>query len=427
MFLFNKKQYNNNMGSVFFSRLFWIIILFSFIAWFVGILIDPQGSQIDVFHIRMKDFWGDATVVTHFVKDKNPYINPGANYPPLPYMMYYILALVSVVPDGGYQQYYYQPLWSITFFLFLFVTVGMLWQICVKQLQETTHVDAVMVGLTFCLSAPMLYTLERGNAILPSVLFASIFVFYYDSNSKWKKEVALISLAIATSIKLVPGVFGLLLLCNRDWKGVLRVSLYTVLFLFLPFFFFEGGLNNVQRLYHNLYGFLDHYAVDGAVSGTGLVAGVFKLGKSFFGESYGMNVSTYNFLRYISVQVSAVLFLSIFHLEEKWKQAFNLNIILLIFPSVAFQYYFLYSIPVIVLFLNASASRFIENKLTNSMDKMVVLASFIMIYFVYRCSLSNFFDQHFAVLLLTIVGVYYSIQAFRKSGHILPRWLFHGQ
>ena len=102
MFLFNKKRYNNNMGSVFFSRLFWIIILFSFIAWFVGILIDPQGSQIDVFHIRMKDFWGDATVVTHFVKDKNPYINPGANYPPLPYMMYYILALVSVVPDGGY-------------------------------------------------------------------------------------------------------------------------------------------------------------------------------------------------------------------------------------------------------------------------------------------------------------------------------------
>lgn len=107
-------------------------------------------------------------------------------------------------------------------------------------------------------------------------------------------------------------------------------------------FFFEGGLNNVQRLYHNLYGFLGHYAVDGAVSGTGIVAGVFKLGKSFFGESYGMNVSTYNFLRFISVQVSAVLFLSIFHLEEKWKQAFNLNIILLIFPSVAFSITFVF-------------------------------------------------------------------------------------
>ena len=425
MFLFNKKQYNNKV-SFYGSRIFWIIILFSFVAWFVGILIEPQGHQLDIFHIRMKDFWGDATVVTYFVKDKNPYINSGANYPPLPYMLYYILALVSVVPDGGYQQYYHQPLWTMMFFLFLFVTIGLLWQICVKQLHQTTHFDAVMVGLAFCLSAPMLYTLERGNTILPSVLFASIFVFYYDSIIKWKKEIALISLAVAVSIKLVPGVFGFLLLCNRDWKGVFRAAIYTILFLFLPFLFFEGGLDNFQRLYHNLYGFVGHYAVDGAVSGTGIVAGVFKLGKTFFGDGYGMNVTTYNVLRFISVLVSAVLFMSVFHFEEKWKQVFNINIILLIFPSVAFQYYFLYSIPVIVLFLNAliSGSNDDESQFKMTMDRIIIFASFIMMNFVYRCPLSDFFDQHIAVLLLTIVGVYYSIQAFWKSGHVLPRWLF---
>ena len=137
-----------------------------------------------------------------------------------------------------------------------------------------------------------------------------------------------------------------------------------------------------------------------------------------------MTDTIYKPLRMISVEVSFVLFLGLFHFKEKWKQVLNLTIIMLILPSVAFQYYFLLSIPATILFLNSFSDNLCGNMPDISIGKTLIFLSFIMVYFVYRCPLSDFFNYKFAILILTVMGLFYSIQAFIKSRHILPVGFF---
>ena len=405
-------------------KLFWIIILASFIAWIVGLIINPQGHQLDVFFLRMSDFWGDATVVTHLVHERNPYQYQGSIYPPLPYLIYYLFACVSRVPDGGYSQYFYQPAWTMLFVIFIFVNLEFLWHICSKQFQKELQFDAMMIGLAICLSGPMLFAFERGNTIILTIVAITIYIFYYDSDCNWEKELALICLAIASNIKLSPVVFGALLVYNRDWKSICKVILYGILLFFLPFFFFEGGTQNLVRLVHNINSFVTDHVSYSIFYGTGLPAGYFQIVTLLFGKDCGMSVLTYLLIRVISLEISLLLFLGVFHIREKWKQVLNLTLILLILPSVSHEYNILFLIPTTILFLKSFEEEFKSNSMLFSMNKLLVFLSFIMMYFVYRCPLSDFFDQRVAVLILTATGFYYSIKAFKKSNHILPIGFF---
>lgn len=102
-----------------------------------------------------------------------------------------------------------------------------------------------------------------------------------------------------------------------------------------------------------------------------------------------------------------------FYIQEKWKIVFNITLVLLIFPSVSGVYNVLYLIPVTVLFLNS----FLEDKIP--VDKLFVFLGLIMIYFIYRCPISDFFNMHFAIPTLSLVGMYYSIKSFYNSNHVI--------
>ena len=419
MNLLNDIKISAKSGALF-IKLFWVIILFSFIAWLMGLLINPQGHQLDLFFSRMSDFWGDATVVTHFVCERNPYQHQGTNYPPLPYLIYYLFACVSRVPDGGYLHYFYQPAWTMLFVIFIFVNLGILWFICSKQFHKELQFDAMMIGLAICLSGSMLFALERGNTIIPTIVAIAIYIFYYDSACNWKKELALISLAIASNIKLTPAIFGLLLIYTRDWKSIFKAFVYSILLFFLPFFFFEGGIQNLARLIHNINSFVTGHVGYSIINGTGLFAGYFQAATLLFGKDYGISVLAYLLLRVLSAEISLILLLSVFHICEKWKQVLNLTLILLILPSVSHEYNILFLIPATILFLNSFEEELKSKSFQWYVDKGLVFLSFIMIYFVYRCPLSDFFNQHIAIIILTTVGLFYSIKAFKNSNHILP-------
>ena len=411
-FLKKYQLYVNNGD--FYQRLFWIIILFSFLAWLVGLLSDPQGHQLDLFHIRMTDFWGDATVVTHFVSGRNPYQDQGTNYPPLPYLVYYVLARVSAIPGGGYSQYYYQPIWTMFFVLFLFINLFFLCHICAKQINKSLSFDAVMIGLSICLSGSMLFALERGNTIIFAVVTAAIYVFYYDSKLKWKKEIALFCLAVSINIKLTPAVFIMLLVCNKDWKPLVRTMLYSVILFFLPFFFFDGGLYNVFRMMHNITSFATDHVTYNVYNGTGLSSGICQFANIILGLDYEMKVSTYYKLRLISVVISFIMLLGSLSMQEKWKQVLNLTMILLILPPVSHEYNILFLIPASVLFLKSFKERAPIASSKYPIDKIIVFVSFVMIYFVFRCNVSDFFNQRISVWFLMIISCFYSVKEFVK-------------
>ncbi len=104
----------------------------------------------------------------------------------------------------------------------------------------------------FCLfSAPLLFLIERGNILILSLVFAMLFIAYYDHKSKVVREIALICLALSISIKIYPVVFGVVLLNEKKYKELIRAAIYTVFVFFAPFAFF-GGVEGVGKFIRNL-------------------------------------------------------------------------------------------------------------------------------------------------------------------------------
>ena len=403
-----------NINGKLLPRLFWIVILASFFAWFFALLINPHGKQLDLFFLRMADFWADATNTTGYVSGLDPYYNSvnglqHHNYPPLPYLLFYLLAHVSMnpingnfYPLNGYLAYYYQPIWTILFVIALVASLILLFTVCVRQLHFKSYFDSVMVGFSLLLSYPMLFTIERGNVLIIAVLAVTIFVFYYDDECKWKREIALISLATAIGIKLSPSIFVLLLFYKKDWKSLYRVCLYSIIFLLLPLCYFEGGFyNNVLQVLSNIK---LHFMYHSEAYGTGLIASYVKYAKFFWGDNFEVNVIVLAILRFLKVEVAALLLLGSCFLKDKWIVVLNLTLVLLILPSVSGGYCMLYMIPFTVLFLNS----LIDHEKA-SLDKVLVFFCLLLIYFVYRCDMSNFFNYNFAVPILALISSLYSI------------------
>ena len=403
------------------NRLFWVVLLVSFLIWLTMLVSNPHGHQKDIFYIRMNEFLGDAIHVTYMVKDNDPYlINDGriANYPPLPYALYYLLAHAVSASAMDHIEYYYHPVWLMLFFLFLGVSLVLLHAVCVKQLSSIPFLDSCMIVLSLILSYPMLYAIERGNTVIITVLASTIYFFYYDSVCGWKKELALFCLGLATGIKLAPAAFGLLLVCRKDWKAIIRAILYTVFFLVLPFYVFQDGINNFAKMIYHIKMFFMYFTGYANVHGTGLVASYYHIVTHLFKRGYELSSSAYTMLRLISIELAFFLSIGIFHLTEKWKKILNITLVTLILPSASHEYNMLFMIPMTILFLNALVNEKV------SVDKGLLFFSLLMTYFIYRSPVSDFFNYHIAILVFCFVAFYYSVKGIKKSHHILPKDFF---
>ena len=413
------------MKAKYYLRLFWLIILFSFVAWLISIVLNPQGRQLDCFYTRMGEFLGDATYTTGFVSELDPYRNEvnglwNHNYPPLAYVFFYVLAYASndtggtfTYPMSGYLSYYYQPLWTMLFMLALLISVILIYTVCISNFsQKYSRFDTAMAGFALCLSYPMLWVIERGNILIIAIMTFSVFMFYYDSSCKWKKEIALICLAISTGIKISPSIFSLMLVLKKDWGAFLRLIIYIILLLIVPFFCFKDGLQNIPLMINNIKLWFLYRMAGAGITGTGLAASYVKFARLIFGNDYFISEWTYSVLMVISGEVSLILVLGLLQLKEKWKLILNITLVLLILPAVSYRYNVLYFLPFTITFFNVILKEPV------GVDKMVIFGSLIMLFFVYRCPLSELFNYQFAIPILTAIALVYSVKAFVKAKHI---------
>lgn len=396
-----------------YKRFFGIIVILSFIFWLVAIIIDPYSAQREIFFLKMDDFWADATNTTGLTRLRNPYLDStigleNAAYPPLAYAMFYLLARAAGAFPYSYLDYFHQPLWTLLFVITLILAIVMVYTLIIKQFGGVANVDSILVGVAVCVSFPMIHTLERGNIIILAMLALMVYIFYYDSNSKIKKEIAILCLAFAAGLKLTPAVFGVLLIYNKDWKTAIRAVIYGIAACILPFFMFQDGLKNIMYFLHNVS---LHSNNVHAVNGVGLseiisywyTAILYKI----TGSIYKINSTTTLVIAVVRIIISALFIISGFFMKEKWKKILNVSLVLLILPPVSQQYCLLYLIPMMVLFLKKTS---VEKK-HNLWDK-IILISIILICFDYKYS--AWFDvgqRYIAILALITVSVVYSIQA----------------
>lgn len=235
-----------------------------------------------------------------------------------------------------------------------------------------------------------------------AAIFSAFFVFYYDSENKVYKELALICLALAAGLKVTPALLGVLLIYKKDFRAVIRTVLYGLVSFVAPFYLLDGGVSNIQMFLHNMK---LHLMMVSSASGTGLVASYYKIMQLIYGETYVFDDSVYNNVLLFSKIVAVMLLLGMFSLKEKWKIVLNVSLALMLLPSVSGKYCLLYLIPCFVLFFQKC------NKKKMTISYFLVFISFIMIDFVYRCDISEFFDYNIAIPILTIVALYYTFMS----------------
>lgn len=218
----------------------------SFIVWFVSLIYNPNGEQSSVFFRQMNDFWADASNTTGLSHARHPYLDDtiglwNAAYPPLAFVLFHVLSRLAPAPQI-YLHYYLVPLWTWTFVLALCLMCIGQYTLIVKNISSRFNLQTVLLGLAFLLSKPMLTTIERGNIVLLAAMLIMVFIFYYDSEICWQKEIALVSLALAAGLKITPALFGVLLLYRKDWYGALRACVVRTIVFFCAFFVFRGRI-----------------------------------------------------------------------------------------------------------------------------------------------------------------------------------------
>lgn len=394
----------------FYNVLFISITFFFFLLWTFFLFYEGEFSrQFELFFRQCEDFFADAINVVGYASLRDVYNNPinglaEKAYPPLPYfIMYFFSRLVNIdkyYEVGGFLEMYKEPKFLIMFLIYTVVTILLFYEL-IRSCKKGSNLIKKLTAFAIVLSAPFLFSLERGNTVILTTFFVLFFIFYYDSTNKILKEFALISLAMAVALKMTPAVLGILLLYNKQWKDAIKAVLYGIVIGVLPFFFFKGGISNLFLMIENIKVHFDAYT---SAEGCTLLA---------IALHYGLPATeTLSSVMKIITYVVCLLFAVAAPLSDTvWEKVLCICMILIILPSHSGYYCILYIIPAIIMFLNED---------NHKVSDIIVLLSFLIILCPFQNSLSYMvLNYHFSLFLLVIVMLYRSIYcivlSFRNS------------
>ncbi len=243
---------------------YYIIFSISAILFFIMLAVtDGKSFSETIFRNSVgSDFFMDFFNSIRDASTKDVY-KEGIIYPPLANIFFYVLSLM-IDPELASTSFSYRRLlqddYVCLFLYFVFVILSLILFVnLMKNYLMKNHLERYLNSLPLLLifSYPMIYCIQRGNIALLSLVFSMFFVFNRNSENKFIRELSLILLAIAAGIKLYPAVFGLLLITDRKFKEAIRLIIYGLLCLVLPFFFYDG-IESIRDLIFNLKNFSDY-------------------------------------------------------------------------------------------------------------------------------------------------------------------------
>ena len=176
-------------------------------------------------------------------------------FPPLAYCMYFFLYRLTavsgaVIPENAQEAecipgalhvfVYYSIFSAVVFYLAVSITG-----------QKNRKKDLLIFSLLMmsCVFFGSGYMTGNSTMLVLGLLAAGLRM--RDSKTPWKRETGLLLLAVCNAMKLYSAVFGLLFLKEKRYRELLRLVLYSVLLLILPFVLYGGiaGFQSwIQRL-----------------------------------------------------------------------------------------------------------------------------------------------------------------------------------
>lgn len=184
------------------------------------------------------------------------YIDPvNACYPPLAYCFLWLI--YRIAPAFVTDHHDYEALMNTDNQLTLYVMFNLIMVVLlvygiVQFFKKTEFKYLVLLPTAILCSYPFYgTTIQRGNIICYPAAFMIIAYAWLDDDSKIKRELSSVLIAISASFKLVPAVAGLSILKRKDIKRVIRLVVYGILIFVIPFIF-TGGFSEILHYITNM-------------------------------------------------------------------------------------------------------------------------------------------------------------------------------
>lgn len=373
------------------DNLFFLSVILNFVILVINIVFLSKQELLSSQYLSVGgDYFGDF-FESMFFSVKEDLYQYGNIYPPFCYMILYLVS--KIYPDAKmfYDPYTMRDTQAGRMIYISVIAICLLViAFCILQVAKAKPWKKVLTLFSILFTLPMFVLIDRGNILLISLVFSFIFVVFYDSENKVLREIALISLAIASAIKIYPAVLGVLLIKRGNIKVISRTVIYGVFCFFVPFAFF-GGTEAFVQFVHNLQaGVAQRRLVEGSINCevnlSSAVSTIYRLFVHHPTEAqYAVIEKFSRCLSYIlAIQFIAGSFLS----KTKWKKVLSLSAIILIIPDFSYSYCIASYLPAIMMYIA-------ETKRKKS--DLLYLIPFICLTVPYGINLYDYFFKVFEV------------------------------
>ena len=279
----------------------------------------------------------------------------GVQNPPLLNILYYLFGQTGdYVSKNSFDAFHQTGNYAKAHLFIFAMATFLLLSLFDKYKTDKPYKYALMFILIF--SLPFSNAISTGNPMILSVALTTVYLLNYDNENARVREFALISLGIASGLKLYPCVFGLLTLYRGNFKETLRLVLYGLAFVFLPFLFFKGGLANVPLIIENISkyntGMWNYFSFRYLIYANAGFDGVLRGDlTSLIGADYALLVD--KFILGLNGILFILIFATNYFQKNEWKRINQLVLVILtIVNNRSYPYFGLYLFVCIVMFLN---------------------------------------------------------------------------
>jgi hypothetical protein len=360
------------------------------LALFLFVAVSSNGFAFKniVFRDALDSFMDHFNSVIYNTVD--PYEN-SVIYPPLASLTYKIC--LKLIPSDSFSPIISDPTiksqpktlkldqgFMLQFLLFCLISL-FIFLIATDCLKKGKKTEKVCFVLLYALSSPFLFMAERGNNIILPLAFSMFFIAFYDSENKFLKEFALISLALAVGYKIYPIAFGVLLLRNKQYKELIRAGIYCIITFVLPFFLFYDGFNSLGLMLKNIVGFGDKRSSSANLDTQLDFKRIFYFLYGGSRKITGITISPDLVDSYASVfryLCTGICLIGTFFMQKRWKIVMLCSAIIYGFSGACSTYLLLFMMIAIILFLDEEK----EYSLFNSLYLFLMILTQINIPFI---------------------------------------------
>lgn len=323
-----------------------------------------------------------------------------ACFPPLAYLMYAFLArFVGFAADNPQDTKAHQYAGNNLSVYVLYTVLCIILIVYATSLfiKKRGVVSQVILPCILIFTYPVAFSaIQRGNSVLLVAPLVCIATAWRSDESKVRRELALIIIAICAGLKIYPAVLSLLYLKERRWKEALRLVVYGAVLFFGPFVFF-GGLEGMKTFFGTLL------TLNGQVNRCS----VSGLTETITTALFGHNIHEFTVM---IQQMFLIICLAAFFLtKDKWGEILTLCSLMTVYISSSWMYTCVYIIPVLLVFFAEKKDKPIRISKSNWTDIIGFVMFLCVFSFTYRMDFPFIYDS------ITILTSLYCIVTISKS------------